>query len=344
LETAVLVALLATGAFGILHSWLLEFGLNQIVTSLLFFGILVLAVQLLSLPFSIWDTFVIEEKYGFNRSTPAVFAFDFVKILLLECIIGGALIAVIIWLFYNTGSWFWIIALTVIVIFSLMANALYSKIIVPLFNKQEPLAEGPLLDAIKEFSHKAGFPVKNVFVIDGSKRSSKANAYFTGFGRNRRIVLYDTLIASMGEKEVLAVLAHEIGHYRLKHIWQSMAIGVVNSAFVLFLFALSMESARLTETLGFESAEPVFHLNLLGFSILLIPVMRIKSLLTNHISRKMEYSADAFVRRHGMAQPLVKGLKILSSQNLSNLTPHPAYVCAYYSHPPLHDRVKKLTE
>jgi STE24 endopeptidase len=344
LDAVVIVILLATGGFGLLHSWILGFGFDQIVTSLLFFGILVLAAQLLSLPFSIWDTFVIEEKYGFNRSTPAVFAFDFVKTLMLEFIIGGALMAVIIWLFHNTGAWFWIIALAVLILFSLMANALYSKVIVPLFNKQEPLAEGPLLDSIMEFSRKADFPINNVYIIDGSRRSSKANAYFAGFGRNRRVVLYDTLVESLGEKEVLAVLAHEIGHYRLRHIWKGMAIGIAQSAILLFLFGLSMDSPRLTEALGYQSSVPVFHLNLLGFSILISPILRVKSLLTNHISRQMEYSADAFVRQHDLAEPLVKGLKTLSSQNLSNLTPHPAYVYAHYSHPPLYERVNKLIE
>lgn len=340
-----IVLVLVMGWLGDLHEWALSFKMGDVATTLIFFGVLASIAKVFSIPFSLWSIFVIEEKYGFNKTTPKLYIVDTIKSLLLSVIIGGGLLALITWVFYLSSEWFWIIALGVIVIFSLIANAFYSKIIVPLFNKQEPLKEGELLTSIKEFAQGVGFPVSKVFVIDGSKRSTKANAYFSGFGRNRRVVLYDTLLEKMSNDEVLAVLAHEIGHYRKRHIWINMIMGTLQSGLVLFIFGKISQSTEFAEALGYLNATvPVFHLSLIAFGILFSPIENILGFFTNALSRKMEYQADFFATKHGMGSSLVSGLKKLSAENLSNLTPHPAYVFVHYSHPTLYNRVKKILQ
>ena len=339
----VLLLVLFMGWLGELHSWVASFDYGPIITTVLFFAIITVVSKVLSMPFTLWGTFVIEEKYGFNRTTPKLFVIDMIKSLFLTAIIGGTLLSLITWIFYSTGQWFWIIALGVVVLFSLLANALYSRVIVPLFNKQEPLKEGELLNSIKAFAQRVGFPVNKVFVIDGSKRSTKANAYFSGFGRNRRVVLYDTLLEKMNNDEVLAVLAHEIGHYRKHHIWINLTIGTLQSAIILFIFGRMASSVELSIALGFLDAnEPVFHLSLIAFGILFSPIENILGIGTNALSRKMEYQADGFTQKYGLGSSLINGLKKLSAENLSNLTPHPAYVFVKYSHPTLFQRVKKI--
>ena len=343
LSIIVLFVVLYFGWLGKLHEWLITFNLFDILTTLIFFALLGLIGWIGSLPFSLWGTFVIEAKYGFNRTTPHLFVTDSIKSILISAIIGGSLLALITWLFYAAGHWFWIIALGVMLTFSLLANALYSRVIVPLFNKQQPLQEGELLNKIKEFGASVGFPVSKVFVIDGSKRSTKANAYFSGFGRNRRVVIYDTLMEKMSNEEILAVLAHEIGHYRKRHIWVNFSIGALQSAVILFIFSRIAQSVELSIALGYHNATaPVFHLSLLAFGLLFSPIENILGLITNSIIRKMEFQADGFATSSGFGPDLVSGLKKLSSENLSNLTPHPAYVFVNYSHPTLLSRVKKI--
>ena len=334
---------LSFGVFGKLHSWIIEVITNHIFAALLFFAIVSVASLLISLPFSIYSTFVIEEKYGFNKTTPKLFIADTLKSILLSAIVGGGLLAIITWIFYLIPNYFWLIALGILVIFSLLANALYSRVIVPLFNKQEPLQEGDLLEKIKVFAAKVGFPVSKVMVIDGSKRSTKANAYFSGFGKNRRVVLFDTLIDKMSNDEILAVLAHEIGHYRKRHIWINMALGTIQMSVFLYLFGLLSGNIEVLDALGFSAAtEPVFHLAIIGFAILFSPAESIISLFTNLLSRRMEYQADGFAGKHGMGKPLVNGLKKLTAENLSNLTPHPFYIIVNYSHPTLYQRILNL--
>jgi STE24 endopeptidase len=343
LGTLIILGVIIAGGFGWLHEWLMRFNLNPIVITLVFFAIIGSISSIISLPFSIWDTFVIEEKYGFNKSTPKLFIIDFIKSLLITITIGGGLMVIITWLFYRTGNWFWILALCVMVVFSFIANVLYSKIIVPLFNKQIPLNEGSLLDSIKKFGQQVDFPVNKVFVIDGSKRSTKANAYFSGFGKNRRVVLFDTLIEKLDEKEVLAVLAHEIGHYRKRHIWISMAFGVAQATIFMYLFSQLSTNSEVLMALGFDNAtEPIFHLAIIGFAILFSPIESIIGLFTHWYSRSMEYEADSFAANHGMGNDLINGLKKLSGENLSNLTPHPIYVFVKYSHPTLLQRIQRI--
>lgn len=331
------------GLFGWLHEYLLGLKLSSIGITLAFFGILLLVSQLFSLPFALWSTFVIEEKYGFNRVTPKLFFIDSFKSLILTVIIGGGLLALITFLFHLTGQWFWLMALGVFLSFSLLANALYSVVIVPLFNKQTPLEQGELHDSIVALAEKVGFPISKVFIIDGSKRSSKANAYFAGFGSNRRVVLYDTLLNSLDNDEIVAVLAHEIGHFKRKHLWKNFCLGAVQMALMLYFFNLLAHSSSISVALGFSGAtEPVFHLNLIAFGFLFSPIQHILGIGMNLISRRMEYQADDYATKQGFGNGLVIALKKLSKANYSNLTPHPTYVFVNYSHPTLLQRVRNI--
>ena len=308
--------------------------------ALIFFGILMLAAEIINLPFGIYDTFVIEEKYGFNKTTIKTFIADKLKGWLLTALIGGGLLALVIWIYRSTGSWFWLIAWGVLSLFSLFMAVFYSNLIVPLFNKQTPLAGGELRNAISEFAGKVGFKLDNIFVIDGSKRSTKANAYFTGLGAKKRIVLYDTLIEEMTTPEIVAVLAHEIGHYKKKHIIQGLLLGLVQTGILLFLFSIFIESPEISRALGVD--EPNFHIGMIAFSILYSPVSMVTGLALNRLSRRNEFQADAFAAIHYEAGPLISALKKLSVKNLSNLTPHPVYVFFNYSHPPLLKRLEHL--
>ena len=313
---------------------------HPVTSALLFFGILGLVSDLASTPFDIWSTFVIEEKYGFNKTTPATYIKDKLKSGLLVLLIGAPLLALIVWIYTLTGSAFWLLAWLVISLFSVLMAFFYSSLIVPLFNKQEPLPDGELRRAIEELSEKSGFRLSRIFVIDGSKRSGKANAYFSGFGRKRRIVLYDTLISDLNTECILAVLAHEIGHYRRKHIPAGMVMSVLQTGILLFLFSFFAGNPELSKALGI--AEPSFHISLLVFGILYSPVSMLSGLLFNFISRRFEYQADAFAAGMGLGEALGDALVGLSEKNLGNLTPHPFYVFVHYSHPTLTDRLSKL--
>ena len=313
---------------------------HSILAALLFFGIILFVSHLVQLPFSIYDTFVIEEKYGFNKTTPRTFILDQVKGLLLGAILGGGLLALIIFIYQKTHDMFWIYAWLVVAFFSIFMAMFYSNLIVPLFNKQTPLAEGELRDAIQKFAGKARFKLDNIYVINGSKRSSKANAYFTGFGTKKRIVLYDTLIDDMKTEEIVAVLAHEIGHYKKKHVLQGLLISLLQTGVMLFIFSLLIDSPHLSRALGVE--QPNFHIGLIAFGILYTPVSFILGIFMNRLSRKNEYQADRFAAQNYRPQPLAAALKKLSQKNLSNLTPHPLYVYFNYSHPPLLQRLNHL--
>ncbi len=308
--------------------------------ALIFFGILMMAAEIVNMPFGVYDTFVIEEKYGFNTTTIKTYIFDKLKGWLITALIGGGLLALIIWIYLNTGSWFWLVAWGVLSAFSIFMAMFYSNLIVPLFNKQTPLPEGELRDAISNFALKVGFKLDNIFVIDGSKRSTKANAYFTGLGAKKRIVLYDTLIKEMTPDEIVAVLAHEIGHYKKKHVLQGLILGLLQTGILLFLFSVFVESPAISKALGVE--EPTFHIGMIAFSMLYSPFSLITGLVMNMVSRKNEFGADAFAAQNFRPGPLISALKKLSVKNLSNLTPHPVYVFFNYSHPPLLQRLEHL--
>ena len=334
-----LLMFLLTG-FAWVNGLALSVSANPILTALVFFGILMLASDLLTTPFSVYDTFVIEEKFGFNKTTPKTFVLDKLKGYLLGAIIGGGLLALIIYIYQLTTNNFWIFAWLVISGFSVLMVLFYSNLIVPLFNKQTPLSEGELKLSIENFSSKVGFKLDNIFVIDGSKRSTKSNAYFTGFGSKKRIGLYDTLINDMSTNELVAVLAHEIGHYKKHHVLWSLLLGILQTGIVLFIFSLFVGSPELSAALGVET--PSFHIGLIAFGILYSPISMITGLAMNIFSRKNEYQADAFAARYFDANELASALKKLSVKNLSNLRPHPVYVFFHYSHPTLLQRLNAL--
>ena len=336
----VMLLMFLFGGFAWVNGMALTVSANPILTALMFFGILLLASDLINTPFSIYETFVIEEKFGFNKTTPKTFVLDKLKGYLLSAIIGGGLLSLIIYIYKLTTTDFWIFAWLVISGFSVLMVLFYSSLIVPLFNKQTPLPEGELKSAIEEFSAKVGFKLDNIFVIDGSKRSTKANAYFTGFGAKKRIVLYDTLINDMTTKELVAVLAHEIGHYKKHHVLWSLLLGILQTGIVLFIFSIFVGSPELSAALGVET--PSFHIGLIAFGILYSPISMITGLAMNIFSRKNEYQADAFAATNFSAIELSSALKKLSVKNLSNLRPHPVYVFFHYSHPTLLQRLNAL--
>ena len=315
---------------------------NPIFVTLIFFGILMFASDILSIPFELYDIFVIEEKFGFNKITPKLYITDKIKSWFLSIVIGGTLLTLITWFYYSTREYFWIYSLLLIIFFTIFINMFYSTLIVPLFNKQTPLEPGPLRDKIEEFCKKVGFNLENIYVIDSSKRSTKSNAYFSGLGKKKRIVLYDTLIKDMTPDEIVAVLAHEVGHYKLKHVLLNIITSIIYSAIVLYIFSLFADSKALSEALGVS--RPSFHIALISFAILYSPISLIIGLIMNYISRNKEFEADNYAARYGCAEFLISALKKLTSKNLSNLTPHPVYVFFYYSHPPLFDRVRNLIE
>ncbi|HOK52218.1 MAG TPA: M48 family metallopeptidase [Bacteroidales bacterium] len=313
---------------------------HPILIALLFFAILGLASDVLGIPFEVYATFVIEEKFGFNRSTPRLFITDKLKEYLLGALIGGLLLAAFIWFYYRVGEWFWIYLWFIYAAFTIFMSMFYSHLIVPLFNKQTPLPEGELRQAIMQLADKAGFKVKDIYVMDGSKRSTKANAYFTGLGKYKRIVLYDTLISQLSTDEIVAVLAHEIGHYKYRHNYKGLVLSLLQMGLTLYILSLFINSPALTEALGVHTQ--AVHISLLVFGILYSPISLLAGLLGNIVSRKHEYQADGFVTQFGLAEPLISALKKLSRNNLSNINPHPAYVFFHYSHPTLLQRIRSL--
>ncbi len=335
-----IVIVLWFNGFAYLDSLIKGFSHNQYWQHLLFFGVIGLVSTLLSIPFSIFDTFVIEEKFGFNKTTPLTFITDILKSLFLGALIGGLLLFIVIWFFNWAGSYFWLYAWVVLAIFLVGISKFYTTIILPVFNKQTPLENGELRSSIEEMSSKAGFNLDNVFVMDGSKRSTKANAFFSGFGKNKRIVLYDTLINDLKKDEIVAVLAHEIGHYKLKHVIRGTLLGVGQAGVTLFLLGWFVNHPAISNALGV--AVPSFHIGLLGFGLLYTPVSAILGLGMTILSRKQEYEADAFASKYADAIALQSALKKLSASSLSNPTPHPWFVFFNYSHPPLLKRLEAL--
>lgn len=335
-----LIAFFFLGGFEFVDTLSRSVSENNIVVALIFFGIIMLGSSLLSLPFSYYETFVIEEKFGFNKSTKKLFFTDKVKGLLLSGVLGGGLLALIIWFYELSGTYFWLYAWAAIALFTVFINMFYSRLIVPLFNKQTALEDGSLKRKIETYAAKTGFNLDKIFVIDGSKRSTKANAYFSGFGTQKRVTLYDTLITDLDEDEIVAVLAHEVGHYKRKHIIFNMIASVLLTGFTLFIFSLFVTRPEFSMAIGVS--RPSFHAGLIAFGILYSPISEITGLLMNYFSRKFEYQADDFAKQTFAAGPLITSLKKLSKNNLSNLTPHPAYVFVHYSHPTLLQRINKL--
>ena len=313
---------------------------HPIMQPLLFFAITGLALELLNMPFEVYDTFVIEQRFGFNNTTPRLFIADKLKGLLLSALMGGGLMAAVIWIYIQIPDYFWLLAWLLMSAFILFMAFFYSSLIVPLFNKQTPLEDGELKQRITLFAQQAGFHIDKIYTIDGSKRSTKANAYFSGLGRKKRIVLFDTLISELTADQIVAVLMHEIGHYRMKHIIISMILSFAQAGIALFLFSLLVSEPVLSQALGVQ--EPCFHIGLITFGILTSPLSIVLGLFMNVFLRKNEFQADNFAAKFGLSNDLIGALKKLSVNNLSNLTPHPFYVFFHYSHPTLLQRIRRL--
>lgn len=330
------------GGFVFVDNFVRAISSNPILQALLFFGIIGLAADLLSTPFDVYNTFVIEQKFGFNKTTPSLYIVDKFKSLLLAAIIGGGLLSLIVWLYTMLAADFWWLAWITITAFSVIFSQFYSNLIVPLFNKQTPLEPGELRDKLNNLAAKTGFNLKDIFVIDGSKRSTRANAYFTGFGSRRRIVLFDTLIKTQTADQITAVLAHEVGHYRKKHTIKTLVLSVLQTGLILFLFSIVVGNPIIYEAMG--SSGMGFHLGLIVFFILYSPVSSLLSIAMNYISRLYEYQADHFAVEHADPQAMASALRLLTSDNLSDLTPHSWYVFINYSHPPLGKRLERILE
>ena len=306
----VMIVFLVAGGFGWYNSWVVSLTDSVVWQTILFVVGLSVVSSVLDIPFDYYATFRIEEKYGFNKTTRRVYWLDTVKELFLSLVLGGVLLALVVWFYTWAGTYFWLYAWGAVTLFSVFMAMFYSQLIVPLFNKQTPLQEGSLRDKIQAFAGKVGFKLDNIYVIDGSKRSTKANAYFTGLGPKKRVVLYDTLIDELTEEEIVAVLAHEVGHYKKRHTLRSMVVSVIQMGVLFWLFSLCVNNVALSEALGGDRV--YFQLGLIAFAILYSPVNLILGIGMNVWSRSNEYEADAFAARYYEGDYLVSGLKKIS--------------------------------
>ncbi len=332
--------MLVLGGFGWLDSVLRPFIENEILLALAFFGTIMITSDLIGIPFQWYSTFVIEEKYGFNKTTGKIFIIDKLKGYLLGAVIGGVLLSVLLYLIQTLGPNFWIWFGLIAAAFILLVNMFYTSLFLPLFNKLTPLGDGDLKNAIEAFARKVNFPLDNIFIMDGSKRSAKANAFFSGIGKKKKIVLFDTLITNHTTEELVAVLAHEVGHFKKKHIVWSYLISIVQVFFVLFVLSLMIFNENLSFALG--GSIQAIHLNIIAFGIIFSPISGVTGLLMSLLSHKNEYEADAYAKETYDGSALSNALKKLSVDSLSNLYPHPAYVFFHYSHPPLLKRLEAL--
>lgn len=340
LSFVLIMVVLGVQGFAWLDHLVRQYSEHPVLMALSFFAVIGLASDLLSTPFNLYDTFVIEERFGFNRTSWKTWIADKFKGYFLALLIGGGLLGILVGFFQLAGSLFWLYAWLLVSGFSVFMTMFYSSLIVPLFNKQTPLEAGPLRDGIEQLAQKAGFKLDNIFVMDGSKRSSKANAYFSGLGPKKRIVLFDTLLEKHTTEELVAVLAHEIGHYKRKHIQKGMLISLVSSGAMLFLLGMALNRPELSGALG--ASQPSFHMGILAFGLLYAPLSMVLGILGNRLSRKHEFEADRYAAEIYAPEPLQEALKKLSVDNLSNLRPHPVYVFVHYSHPPLLQRLAYL--
>ncbi|ACN14655.1 endopeptidase family protein [Desulforapulum autotrophicum HRM2] len=329
------------GGFGVLDTFVRGLGQNTIVTGLVFIGILLLLKLLISLPFSLYSTFVIEEKFGFNRTTPGLFFKDLVTSILLSLILGGFLLSLILWFFESFGPLAWILCWMASILFIIGIQYLVPTWIMPLFNKFIPLEQGTLKDAIFRYARSIDFSLSHIFVMDGSKRSGKANAFFTGFGKNKRIVLFDTLIKQQSVEELVSVIAHEMGHFKKKHILRRLMVSILQMGVIFFLISLFISQEGLFHAFFVDNIS--IYAGLVFFGMLFSPIDLFLSLIMQFYSRRDEYEADRFAAiTTGSPHHLVTALKQLSVHNLANLTPHPFYVFLNYSHPPILERIGVL--
>lgn len=332
----VILLMLFGGGFTFLDEFVRAASESIYLKTLLFFGIMGITFDIISIPFQIYGTFVIEEKFGFNKTTMKTFMLDKLKSWAISILIGGGLLSFILWAWLSMGDLFLPVVFTGLSIFMIFMAMFYAQLIVPLFNKLTPLEQGSLREKIEEFASKTGFKLKNVFVIDGSKRSTKANAYFSGLGPKKMIVLYDTLINDLTEDEIVSVLAHEVGHYKYKHIYKGLAMSLLQSALMLYLLSVALKYPELSMSIG--GIEASFYMGIIAFGLLYSPLSFLTGIVSNIFTRKHEYEADAYACKNVNGEDLINALKKLSVNNLSNLTPHKLYVFFNYSHPTLLQR------
>ena len=340
ISTSLTLLILSTGIYGYVSDYIYEIYSSSFIHSAIFFLFFYFINMIISIPVSFYSTFVIEEKFGFNKTTKKTFFTDILKGILMTLIIGGFLLgaALFIYDFFSDGFWIWLwLGLS---LFTIFMSMFYTTLIVPIFNKLSPLENGTLKEKIHNYSKEIGYSLKNIFIIDGSKRSSKANAYFSGLGPKKTIALFDTLVEKHTEEELVAVLAHEVGHYKKNHIKQGVIISVIQIGLMCYLFEICTKLPEITTALGAEVG--AFHLGLIGFSLLFSPIGLILGIFGNIISRKNEFEADDYAKKTYDSESLKLALKKLSVDSLSNLHPHPLYVFIHYSHPPLLERLKAL--
>ena len=342
ISSSITILFLASGGYGWLNNTISNYYEIPFLKSGFFFLTLFILSDVISIPFSCFNTFVIEEKYGFNKMTVKTFVMDKIKGYFLTIIVGGLLLFGAIYLVSTVekGFWLWLwLSLSVLMLF---VNMFYADLIVPIFNKLTPLDTGSLRNKIESYTRKVGYSLKNIYIIDGSKRSSKANAFFSGLGPRKTIALYDTLIDKHTEEELVAVLAHEVGHYKKKHVFTSLFLSIFQLGLMCFLLEICLKVGEISQALGGEDIE--FHLGLIAFGILYSPLGTMLSILMNLNSRKNEFEADAYAKETYDGVALATALKKLSVDSLSNLYPHPFYTFIHYSHPPLLKRLKALNE
>ena len=340
-DAVLILAFIFLGGFNAVDVFIRELGYSELMTGVVYLGVLSFANTLLSLPFSIYSTFVIEKKFGFNKTTVKTFVTDLIKGLLLTLIIGAPLLMAVLWFFETMGSNAWLYVWIFIAVFQLIMLFLAPVVIMPLFNKFEPLEDGELKEKITTYAEKENFSLKGVYTMDGSKRSTKSNAFFTGFGKFRRIVLFDTLIEKHTADELLVVLAHEMGHFKKKHIFKMIVTSILMMGVTLYFLQLALNFDGLFTAFGVETKST--HIGLLLFSLLFIPINMITGFYSSYKSRKHEFEADQYaVKTTGLYKEMIDALKKLSVDNLSNLTPHWLKVVLEYSHPPVLERIKAL--
>ena len=340
-DLVVLVGFILMGGFSYVDDLARSWTSMPILRGLAFFGLLFVIRDVLSTPFALYETFVIEEKFGFNKTTVKTFLLDKVKSYILAAVLGTVLLGGILYFFGETGEWGWLYAWGLVSLFIVVAPSLFITVIAPLFNKFTPLPDGALKDAIERYSESVKFPLTEVSVMDGSKRSGHSNAYFSGFGKKKRIVLFDTLVEKHSVEELVAILAHEVGHYKKKHILKGVLVSITHAGVLFFLLSLFIENRDLFDAFRMEQIS--VYAGLVFFSILYSPIELVLSIVMNVVSRKHEYEADAFAANTvGSAEPLVNGLKTLSVSNLGNLTPDDLTVILNYSHPPILQRIAAL--
>lgn len=340
LNTCITLGIFAFGGFALFDGWVREVTSYPVLMAILYMLIFNVIGMVVDVPFSYYNTFTIETKYGFNRMTKKLFWTDLLKSTALSIVITSIIIGAVVWIYGMIPQWFWLVAWAVIGCFQLFMQYIYTDFIVPMFNKLSPLEDGELRSAIEDFAKKTNFSLENIYMQDSSKRSTHGNAYFSGWGKRKKVVIYDTLTEQLSTEQIVAVLAHEIGHQKHGHMTKMVVMMLSMMLLTLWLFSLVIDSKDVAMAAGCEM--PSFHINIMVFSMLFTPISMLTDMFTAIISRRHEWEADEFARVHGQGEGISEALKKMSKHSLANLTPHPLVVFMEYSHPTLLDRVKHL--